>query len=138
MTLAFAGAGWIAAVHGYAVDQVPGLTITAVASRDPERAIAAARRIGAKACRYDELPAGAAGVVVCTPPGHHAEVTLAAVAGGAGVLVEKPLCTTLDDADRLVEAAEGGAVIAYAENLVHAPGRPGRPSPTLPSSVAST
>ena len=119
--LAFAGAGWIAAVHGYAVDRLPGLTISAVASRDAERALAAARRIGAKACRYDQLPAGAAGVVVCTPPGHHAEATLAAVQAGAGALVEKPLCTTLEDADRLVEAAEAGAVIAYAENLVHAP-----------------
>ena len=48
-------------------------------------------------------------------------MTLAAVAAGAGVLVEKPLCTTLDEADQLVAAAEGGALIAYAENLVHAP-----------------
>jgi myo-inositol 2-dehydrogenase/D-chiro-inositol 1-dehydrogenase len=119
--LAFAGAGWIAAVHGYAVDQVPELSITAVASRDPERATEAARRVKARAIRYDELPAGAEGVVVCTPPAQHAELTLAAVAADVAVLVEKPLCTTLDDADRLVAAAEGGGRIAYAENLVHAP-----------------
>jgi predicted dehydrogenase len=119
--LAFAGAGWIAAVHGAAVEQVPALTIAAVASRDPERAAEAARRAGARACRYDELPAGARGVVVCTPPAQHAEMTLAAVAAGAGVLLEKPLCTTLDEADQLVAAAEGGGRIAYAENLVHAP-----------------
>jgi predicted dehydrogenase len=119
--LAFAGAGWIAAVHGYAVDHVPGATIRAVASRDPERAIAAARRVGAKACRYDQLPAGARGVVVCTSPASHAEIALHALDGGAGVLVEKPLCTTLEDADRLVAAAEAGGLISYAENLVHAP-----------------
>jgi predicted dehydrogenase len=121
VSLAFAGAGWIAAVHGYAVDHVPGATIRAVASRDPERAIAAARRVGAKACRYDQLPAGARGVVVCTPPASHAALALTALAGGAGVLVEKPLCTTLEDADLLVEAAERGGLVAYAENLVHAP-----------------
>lgn len=119
--LAFAGAGWIAAVHGYAITHVPSLRISAVASRDPARAAEAARRVGAIACRYDELPAGAHGVVVCTPPAQHAEHVLAAVAAGVGVLVEKPLCTTLDDADRLVAAAEEGALIAYAENLVHAP-----------------
>jgi predicted dehydrogenase len=119
--LAFAGAGWIAAVHGAAVDQIPAVTISAVASRDPERAAEAARRVGARACRYDELPAGADGVVVCTPPAQHAEMTLAAVAAGAGVLVEKPLCTTLDEADQLVAAADAGGRIAYAENLVHAP-----------------
>jgi myo-inositol 2-dehydrogenase/D-chiro-inositol 1-dehydrogenase len=119
--LAFAGAGWIAAVHGYAVDQVPGLRISRVASRDPERAAAAAARVGAEPCTYDDLPGGAAGVVVCTPPAQHLEHARRAIAGGAAVLVEKPLCTTLAEADELVAATEGGARIAYAENLVHSP-----------------
>lgn len=120
VTLAFAGAGWIAAVHHLAVDHVPCARISAVASRDPARAAEAARRVGAQPCTYDELPAGADGVVICTPPGLHAEQALAALEAGAGVLVEKPLCTTLADADRLVAAAEGGC-LAYAENLLHAP-----------------
>lgn len=121
VSLAFAGTGWIAAVHGYAAAHIPGLAITKVASRDPARAVESARRLGATTCSYDELPAGADGVVVCTPPAQHAAHTLASVGGGAGVLLEKPLCTTLADADELVAAAEGGARIAYAENLVHAP-----------------
>lgn len=120
-TLAFAGVGWIAAVHGYAVDQIPGVRITSVASRDPKRAAASAAQLGAPACSYADLPNGADGVVVCTPPAHHAEHALRAVAAGAGALVEKPLCATLEQADRLVAAADGGALIAYAENLVHAP-----------------
>jgi len=119
--LAFAGAGWIAAVHGYAAKHVPGLRISKVASRDPARAAEAAARVGAEPCTYDELPAGADGVVICTPPAQHASQVLAAVERGAGVLVEKPLCTTLADADKLVAAHEAGAQIAYAENLVHAP-----------------
>jgi myo-inositol 2-dehydrogenase/D-chiro-inositol 1-dehydrogenase len=119
--LAFAGAGWIAAVHGMAARYVPGLTVAAVASRDPARAAQTAGQLGAVACSYEELPAGARGVVVCTPPALHAAHVLHAVDRGAGVLVEKPLCTTLADADRLVDAAAAGATIAYAENLVHAP-----------------
>ena len=119
--LAFAGAGWIAAVHGYAIDHVPGLGISKVASRDPVRAAEAAKRVGAEACTYDELPASAQGVVICTPPAQHAEHTLTAIHGGAAALVEKPLCPTLAEADELVAAAEAGATIAYAENLVHAP-----------------
>jgi len=121
VTVSFAGAGWIAAVHGYAVAHVPGLAIAAVASRDPVRAAEAADRMGARACSYDELPAGADGVVVCTPPAQHAEQALHAVRAGAGALIEKPLCATLADADALVAAAEAGGRIAYAENLVHAP-----------------
>ena len=120
-TLAFAGAGWIAAVHGYAIAQLPDLTVLAVASRDPERASATAKLVRARPCTYDDLPAGADGVVVCTPPARHAHDALHAVRAGAGVLIEKPLCATLADADALVAAADDGAVIAYAENLVHAP-----------------
>ena len=121
VSLAFAGTGWIAAVHGYAAANIPGLAITRVASRDPARAEESARRLGATTCTYDELPAGADGVVVCTPPAQHAEHTLTAVRGGAGVLLEKPLCTTLAEADELVAAEEAGACISYAENLIHAP-----------------
>lgn len=119
--LAFAGAGWIAAVHGYAIDHVPGLRISHVASRDPEHAAAAAGRVGAQPCTYDDLPAGADGVVVCTPPAQHLEHARRALAHGVAVLIEKPLCATLAEADELVAAAEGGARVAYAENLVHAP-----------------
>lgn len=119
--LAFAGAGWIAAVHGDAIEQVPGASIVAVASRDPERAAESAGRLGGIACTYEELPAGADAVVVCTPPALHAEQALAAMAAGAAVLVEKPLCVTLAEADELVAAAEAGGHLAYAENLVAAP-----------------
>ena len=119
--LAFAGAGWIASVHGYAVQHLPDLAIARVASRDPTRAAEAAARMGATPCTYADLPAGADAVVVCTPPAQHAEHTLAATAAGATVLLEKPLCTTLEEADRLVAAEAAGARIAYAENLVHAP-----------------
>lgn len=120
VALAFAGAGWVAAVHGYAVEHLPQVRIAQVASRDPKRAAEAAGRVGAEACTYDELPAGADGVVICTPPALHARQALAALAAGAGALVEKPLCTTLEEADALVAAAEHGC-LAYAENLVHAP-----------------
>src|SRR3546814_8700713 len=121
VTVAFAGAGWMASVHGYAIDHVPGLAITKVASRDPDRAAAAAARVHADAVTYDELPAGADGVIVCTPPAQHATQALAAVRAGAGVLIEKPLCTTLAEADALVEASDAGPCIAYAENLIPAP-----------------
>lgn len=120
--LAFAGAGWVAAVHGFAALNLPDVVVARVASRRPERAAEAAAKLGATATTYEALPDGADGVVVCTPPGQHAEQVVAALEAGAGVLVEKPLCTTLADADRIVAAeARTGGVLAYAENLLHAP-----------------
>ena len=44
-------------------------------------------------------------VIVATGDPHHVEPTLAALANGKHVLVEKPLCQSVDDAQRLVAAA---------------------------------
>ena len=119
-SLAFAGAGWIAAVHGLAAKQLE-LPITRVASRHREKAKEMAARMGAIACSYDDLPAGADVVVVCSAPQCHAGHALHAIEAGAAVVIEKPLCTTLADADALVEAELAGARIGYAENLAYAP-----------------
>lgn len=40
-------------------------------------------------------------IAVCSPHGTHAEITLAALRAGLHVLVEKPLCLTREDADRI-------------------------------------
>lgn len=118
-SVALCGAGTIAGVHALAAREI-GCPITAVASRSRTRAEKRAAEFGARAVDYDELPAGAEVVVVATPPAQHVEHALAALAGGASVLVEKPLCRTLTEADRLC-AADGSERIVYAENLAFAP-----------------
>jgi predicted dehydrogenase len=45
-------------------------------------------------------------IVICSPAQTHAEVTLAALNRGLHVFVEKPMCITLADADRIVEARD--------------------------------
>lgn len=117
---ALAGAGWMAAVHGLAVRSLPGGRVVAVASRTVEAATRLAAEAGGRAVSYDDLPAGADMVVVATPPARHAADALRAMAAGAAVVVEKPLCTTLEDADRLVRVVEAGGLLTYAENLLFA------------------
>ncbi len=121
-SLAFAGAGRITVIHGLAAQASPGVTITKVASRTPTSAAERAGQMGAEPCTYAELPAGADVVFVASPPAQHAEHVIEALQGGAAVIVEKPLTTTLDDADRLVTAAAAsGGRVGYAENLAFAP-----------------
>ena len=60
----------------------------------------------------DELDA----VVVLTPSHAHADVVVDTLAAGIDTLVEKPIAASLDDADRMVEAAENSdatAMVAY-------------------------
>jgi predicted dehydrogenase len=45
-------------------------------------------------------------LVICSPNASHAGVVLDALAAGVHVLVEKPLCLTVADADRIVEARD--------------------------------
>jgi predicted dehydrogenase len=119
-SLAFAGAGWITAIHGLAVDAVPDLTVVHVASRRGLSAGRRAEQTEAVACRYEDLPGGADAVLVATPPAQHRQEAERAVEGGALALVETPLAATLADADAIVALATRGRV-AYAENLVHSP-----------------
>jgi predicted dehydrogenase len=120
-SLAFAGAGWVTAVHGLAAAGVADLDVTQVASRTPEAADKRARQVGARAATYGDLPGDADAVLVATPPHLHRREAARAVEAGAAALVEAPLASTLADADALVALGEGGGRVAYAENLVHAP-----------------
>ncbi len=117
---ALAGAGWISAVHGLAIAAQRDSRVVAVASRTRQSADARAAEVGGVVVPYDQLPAGADIVIVATPPRRHAVDALRAMAAGAATVVEKPLCATLDDADRLVRVVEAGGMLTYAENLLFA------------------
>lgn len=121
-TIALAGSGMIASVHALAAHLADDLEVTAVASRTAANAEKLAAQSRARAVAPDDLPAGADLVVVATPPANHVDASIAALQAGAAVVVEKPLATTLADADRLVEAAAAtGGRVGYAENLAFAP-----------------
>lgn len=57
-------------------------------------------------------------VVVATPNVLHAEQALAAVSAGKHVLVEKPFTVTVEDADRLLAAADRAGVVLMAAHNV--------------------
>ncbi len=120
--MALAGAGHISVVHALAAQALDGVMVGPVASRTPARAAERAGQVGGRAVTYDELPAGADVVVVATPPSRHGLDARAALAAGAAVIVEKPIATTLADADALVDASAANAGrLGYAENLAFAP-----------------
>jgi predicted dehydrogenase len=126
--VALVGSGWIGRRYAQALARLPGVRLVGVASREPERALALAREFGAgRGVGFEALPALAADpqvdlVCVGSPNALHAEHALVALRAGRDVLVEKPLCLSLADADALLEAARGGgALLGYAENLCFAP-----------------
>ena len=116
--LVIAGAGWAGAVHLAS----GGRSVSHVLSRTTDSAERLAAQVTAVAGTYAELPSKADAVIVASPPEHHAEFAVAALDRGLAVLIEKPLCSTLEEADALISAAERSTILAgYAENLLFAP-----------------
>jgi 1,5-anhydro-D-fructose reductase (1,5-anhydro-D-mannitol-forming) len=89
-------------------------TLVSVVSRDQERANAFARKHGAvqATTSYDEMLArpDVDVVLVTTPNGLHAEQVIAAARAGKHVYCDKPLATTVADAERAVAACADTSV----------------------------
>jgi len=61
-------------------------------------------------------------VDICSPNRSHAPVAVAAAEAGKHVLVEKPMACTVEEADRMIDAARAaGVVLAVAHNVRFAP-----------------
>ena len=120
MALVVLGCGWIARRHARAARRLRLPVI--FASRDVARARAYAREFGGVGAYGDYDNAlrdpRARAAVVCTPHDRHLDDVLQALAAGRHVLVEKPLARTLDEADRMIDAAaRAGRVLMTAENF---------------------
>ena len=119
--IALAGAGYIAVVHAL-VAPAAGMKVHAVASANGTSARHLAGELDARRCRPEDLPAGADVLVVATPPVHHLRLARQGLGAGAAVLVEKPVATTLGEADQMVAAAAAAdPPLRCGENLLHAP-----------------
>ena len=109
---AFVGGGFMAAVHSRAA-RAAGATLVGAASSSPSSAERAVSSLGlgrAFASPQDLFEDDAVDTVhIVTPNATHADFALAAIDAGRNVVCEKPLATTVDDAERLAtRAAEAG------------------------------
>ena len=105
--LAILGCGKVAHLHAKAIVNLPNATLAAVWSRTPESAEKFAAVYGVKP--YGDIQTmirdnGIDLVIVCNPHPFHREVAVEAALAGAHVLVEKPLASSLEDCDAIIEA----------------------------------
>ena len=109
------GAGGIGKTH-LRTWRTLGLSPVAIADAKPDVLAAAAEEYGAQP--WDDgfalIASGTVDLVsICTPPAFHAALAIAALEAGVGVFCEKPLATSVADAERVVDAAERtGTLIA--------------------------
>ena len=122
--IAIAGAGTIGRVHLDAVMHNPALQLSALVDPAPSAAALAAR---AGVPLYASLDALLAkdrpdGIVLATPNALHLPQALQCMAAGLPLLLEKPIATTVAEAQALVHAAEqAGARVLMGHHRAHSP-----------------
>ena len=124
----FIGTGRISDLHAIEYRNHPHAEIVALCDRDPALATARARAWGCDDATivtdYRELVAlDTVDLVEVLLPHHlHLEAALAGLAAGKAVSVQKPMCTSVADADRMVDAArEARGPLRVFENFVFYP-----------------
>jgi predicted dehydrogenase len=95
-------------LHLPALEGIGGATLVGGADPDPERRARAAARW--KLTTFESVAALLRDakpdvVIVCTPPETHVQVGTLALQSGAHVICEKPIAPSVDEADRLLDAA---------------------------------
>jgi predicted dehydrogenase len=112
--VAVIGSGRIGTLRAHMASRHPAVGFLAVSDKDPARAEALARATGAQLASGDNLDVIAHpevdAVIVSTSEHEHTEPLLQAIDRGKPILVEKPLALRLEDADRVVAAAEQNRV----------------------------
>ena len=100
------GVGHLGRHHARLYAAHPETTLVAVADHDLDRAKAIADEYGCDACASaSELVGQVTAASIATPTVDHRPAALTLLAGGADVLIEKPIAPSLDDADAILDAA---------------------------------
>jgi predicted dehydrogenase len=107
------GGGFMAEVHSRAI-RAAGHEVVMIASSSPEQSAKAARRLGVREVALDArrlIESDSVDVVhVCTPNTFHAEQAGMALALGKPIVCEKPLATSVADAQHLVDQSVTSAI----------------------------
>jgi len=120
------GSQFISSIHAEALKQVPDAQLLAVASPTQGHAAAFARKHGVLRhyTDYHQLLAlDTIDIVIIGVPNQlHCQVTVEAAAAGKHIVLEKPMCLNLAEADRMIAACrKAGVKLMYAEELCFAP-----------------
>lgn len=120
------GTGFIAELHAAAFRTIQDAEITAVASPTPGKARRFAEKHGIPRPFEDYQDLLALNevdlITIAYPNFLHEQITLDAAKAGKHVICEKPLCCSLQEADRMIEACRQARVLLmYGEELCFAP-----------------
>lgn len=104
------GVGSMGRHHARAYRESPNAELVGVSDVDDERAASVASEYGTQALSTESLLEAADAVSVAVPSRFHRAVGMAAIEAGVHTLIEKPIASTMADAEALVTAAAEAGV----------------------------
>ena len=115
---AVVGVGYLGQFHAEKLAAAPGVELAAVVDADPARAKNIAAKHGCRALTDPGALAGEVDLVsIAVPTEHHHAAALPFLEAGVHVLVEKPIATTLAEADALIAAARKSRALLAVGHL---------------------
>ena len=101
------GTGHLGSRHAHIYAAMPGVRLAAVCDIDPTRATPLARELGCEACTSSaELLGKVDAISLAVPTTLHGRMGLEFLRHGIHLLIEKPIATTLAEADALIRTAK--------------------------------
>ncbi|MEW6593934.1 MAG: Gfo/Idh/MocA family oxidoreductase [Thermodesulfobacteriota bacterium] len=112
------GVGYLGKFHAEKYAAMEGVDLVGVADADPEQAAAVAEKCGTSSfVDYRQLLSEVEAVSVVVPTSLHHEVGMACLERGVDVMLEKPMTTTLAEADELIALAQAKGRILQVGHL---------------------
>ncbi len=117
VNIAVVGTGQFGRNHLRVVASLPKAKLVAICDADPARAKAAAEEFGVPAVELSNLVGLADAAIVAVPTSAHAGIGCALLNAGLDVLMEKPIASTLEEAQQLIDAADQNSRILQIGHL---------------------
>jgi predicted dehydrogenase len=112
------GVGYLGAFHAQKYAAMDHVDLVGIVDTDRDRAEKVAADLGTRTYgSHRELLGKVDAVSVVVPTQHHYDVSMEFLENDVDVLIEKPITTTLDEADRLIECAEDRGLIIQVGHL---------------------
>ena len=112
------GAGSLGFHHIRILKDLAGIQFSGFHESRSERASEVVKELGVNAhASLDELLIASDAVIIVVPTSNHFEVATAAIGKGKHVFIEKPITTTLEEADLLLELAKKNGVIVQIGHI---------------------
>jgi predicted dehydrogenase len=114
------GVGSLGQHHARIYASLPGVDLVGIVDSDPERAAEVAGRHATAVFDSPEaLAAACEAVSIVVPTDRHAAVAVPVMRAGAHVLVEKPICASLEEAAAVLDAAKATGRLVQVGHIEH-------------------